>query len=62
MSVTYKIGQNDFDAIFLPDSSEACFFGANYFLMKMSSKSFVQIVKFASYLSIVAFFSQKVQG
>ena len=60
MSVAYKLGQNDFDTIF---SLVQCWkvIMCNLptkFLMKIFSKSFVEIMMLTTYLSIVTFFRQ----
>ena len=41
VSVSYKIRQNDFDAIFFQNSSERYVLGAKYFAVKTLSKLFV---------------------
>ena len=41
-TVTYKIGQNDFDIIFIPNSPKNHYVsGVNYFVVKVFFKSFV---------------------
>ena len=56
MSVSYKIEQNYFDANFVPNSyGNSNVLDANYFVIKVISKSFAHIMKFASCLSIGTF-------
>ena len=57
MSVTYKIWHNDLDAKFFCSSSEKyCALSENSFAIKTFFKLFVEIIKFASYLSDYVFF------
>ena len=47
MSITYKIGQNDFDAVFLPNNPEKYYvLGTKYFAIKIF-KLFLKIMNFA---------------
>ena len=48
MSITYKIGQNDFDAVFLPNNPEKYYvLGTKYFAIKIFFKLFLKIMNFA---------------
>ena len=57
MPVTYKIGQNDFDGIFLQDSPEQLsYFRCKLFCNKDIFQNIFLLMTFGSYLSIWAFF------
>lgn len=48
MWLTYKIGQNDFDAVFLPNNPEKYYvLGTKYFAIKIFFKLFLKIMNFA---------------
>lgn len=53
--LTYKVGRKWFWCFFFPGKSYHVL-GEGYFVIKIFSKSFVYIIKFASYLSNKAFF------